>query len=306
MKKILFSELYSAYYKAVAEILKEALSSNLTDKRIAQIAKEHAFGESFITIEESLKNGAWPLLNQDNTTYIQNPPKMPLTVLQKRWLKAIAQDPRIRLFDVQLPDFPEVDPLFGPEDFCVFDKYADGDDYTNEDYIRHFRLILDAVKNRYPLTFQIKNRKGQILYLTAQPEYIEYSEKDDKFRVVTSNYRKGNIINIGRILSCRPGDKQLLSHSYKEPKRNAKVVLTVIDERNALERVLLHFAHFAKEAERLEDNHYRVTIEYDLDDETEILIRVLSFGPFVKVIAPTGFVELIKERLRMQKSCVLS
>ncbi len=303
---MLFSELYSAYYKAVAEILKEALSSNLTDKKISRIAKEHAFGESFLTIEKSMKNGAWPLLNRDNTALIRNTPKMPLTVLQKRWLKAIAQDPRIRLFDIKLPDFPEVEPLFRPEDICIFDKYADGDDYTDENYISHFRLILDSIKKSYPLIFNITNRKGQISFLTAQPEYLEYSEKDDKFRVVTSGCREGNIINIGRIISCRPSDIPLTSNCYKEHKRNGKVVLNVTDERNALERVLLHFAHFAKEAERIDDSHYRVTIAYDMDDETEILIRVLSFGPFVKVIEPISFINQITGRLKMQKSCGLS
>ena len=41
------------------------------------------------------------------------------------------------------------------------------------------------------------------------------------------------------------------------------------------------------------------------DDETEIVIRVLSFGPMIKVIAPEHFENLIKERLIKQKSCGL-
>ena len=40
-------------------------------------------------------------------------------------------------------------------------------------------------------------------------------------------------------------------------------------------------------------------------DETEIVIRVLSFGPYVKALEPESFVNLIKERLISQKSCEL-
>ena len=81
------------------------------------------------------------------------------------------------------------------------------------------------------------------------------------------------------------------------------VEFELVDERNALERVLLHFAHFEKQAERLEANKYKVTVKYEKDDETEMVIRILSFGPMVKVTAPQHFVDLIKERLISQKSC---
>ncbi|MEG1931781.1 MAG: WYL domain-containing protein, partial [Pygmaiobacter sp.] len=86
---------------------------------------------------------------------------------------------------------------------------------------------------------------------------------------------------------------------------NKFVVIELYDARNALERVLLHFAHFKKEAQRLDENHYRITIKYQQDDETELVIRVLSFGPFIRVTEPESFVELITKRLEMQKSCEL-
>ena len=45
--------------------------------------------------------------------------------------------------------------------------------------------------------------------------------------------------------------------------------------------------------------------DVDRFDETEIVIRVLSFGPYVKVLETESFVNLIKERLISQKSCEL-
>ena len=74
----------------------------------------------------------------------------------------------------------------------------------------------------------------------------------------------------------------------------------LIDERGALERVMLHFSHLEKETKRLDEKRYQVTIRYDRGDETEILIRILSFGPNVRVTAPEEFIEKIRERLLKQ------
>ena len=70
--------------------------------------------------------------------------------------------------------------------------------------------------------------------------------------------------------------------------------------RNALERVLLHFSHLQKETERLDDIHYRVTLCYDKQDETEMVIRVLSFGPMIRVTEPKRFVALLRQRIERQ------
>ena len=75
------------------------------------------------------------------------------------------------------------------------------------------------------------------------------------------------------------------------------------DDRNALERAMLHFSDLQKETVRLEEGHYRIILTYRKEDETEILIRILAFGPMLKVTGPDCFVELIKERLRRQRSC---
>jgi len=141
------------------------------------------------------------------------------------------------------------------------------------------------------------------------PERLEYSEKDDKFRLIGEGRRHRDTINLGRILSCRLCDnpdvinRQNQFHQKQQRQRafqKQKVELLLTDERNALERVMLHFAHFEKEAEKLDKKNYRLTITYDQDDETEILIRILSFGPMVRVIGPNRFIRLIRQRLEQQ------
>ena len=200
---MIFSELYSAYYNAVAEILRLAVDHPLQKSELRNIDEKTAFGESILNIEPSLGEGRWQLIRSDGTTPIQHAPSMPLTLLQKQWLKSISLDPRIRLFTDDFPDLADVEPLFTSEDYCIFDCYSDGDPYEDPLYIKNFRLILDSIRNRYPLNIEAANRKGKTTHTILLPEFLEYSEKDDKFRLIGS----GNIINVGRIVSCRRSTK---------------------------------------------------------------------------------------------------
>ena len=303
---MLFSELYSAYYNTVADILKAATSHRLRKNEIREIIGKKAFGESILSIEPAIKEERWQLVLPDGSTPIEHSPTMPLTALQKRWLKAIYSDPRVKLFTDEEPDFGDSEPLFKPEDIIVFDKYGDGDSFTDGKYIKNFRLILDAVKNEYPLSINMVNRSGAISHIVTLPYCLEYSEKDDKFRLIGYGKKCGSIINLARIVSCKPYKAPYeINKSNGVPARTQTVTFELVDERNALERALLHFAHFEKQAERLDGDKYRIVVNYNKDDETEIVIRVLSFGPMIKVISPTHFVDLIKERLLKQKSCGL-
>ncbi len=301
---MIFSEIYGAYYNAVAAVLREAVAHPVSDADIRRIVDQHAFGESILTIPSALKEGRWKLLKPDGTAVIQNAPSMPLSLMQKRWLKAVARDPRIKLFGDFDFDFPDVEPLFLPEDVIVFDQYADGDDYTDANYIANFRIILDAVRNGAPLHIHMRNKRGEIIRRTIFPSHLEYSEKDDKFRLIGTGSGYGNTVNLGRIIHC-----EICEGSCKirrESKRDAcarQVTFELTDQRNALERVLLHFAHFEKTAERIDENRYAVTVRYNLEDETEMVIRILSFGPMIRVTAPERFIKSIRQRLIDQIHC---
>ena len=78
---MIFSELYSAYYQAVAVILKHACDHPLQKSELRRIVDQCAFGESILNIEPALSEGRWQLLRPDGTTPILYPPTMPLTLL---------------------------------------------------------------------------------------------------------------------------------------------------------------------------------------------------------------------------------
>ena len=297
---MIFSEMYGAYYQTVAKILASAVSGHLSEKELREIAGEYAFSESELTIVPALKAARWQLLGKDLKTPIRHVPTMPLTTIQKRWLKAISLDPRVARFGVELTGLDDVDPLFTPEDYVVFDRYEDGDDYSDETYIRHFRAILYAIREKTPLGIRILNRHGKTMFMKVLPDHLEYSEKDDKFRLISTGCRYAGTINLSKIISCNPYPGEQLNSGKSRIGKTCSLTLELIDRRNAMERLFLHFAHFEKRAERIAEDRYRVVLRYDQTDETEILIRVLSFGPFVKVTEPERFIELVRSRLQKQ------
>ena len=302
---MIFNELYSAYYNAVAHILTGLLEGERREKELQKTVAEYAFAESALNILPSLKSGKWQLARADMTPILDHPPTMPLTLLQKQWLGAILQDPRIRLFDLHIEGLDGVEPLFTPADYYIYDKYSDGDPFEDEGYIARFRTILNAIHQRTPLWIEMINRKGNCVRMRVMPQRLEYSEKDDKFRLIATGGRFVGTVNLGRMTVCRPYQGEITHEVLPHEPVMKTVVLRVTDERNALERAMLHFAHFEKSAERIDTLHYRLSVKYDEDDETELVIRILSFGPFVRVEEPQEFVELIRERLRRQKEFIL-
>lgn len=303
---MIFNEIYSAYYNAVAKIITELINGETEEKALNGIVSDTAFAESSLTILPSLKSEKWQLVRADMTTPIMHRPTMPPTLIQKQWLKAISLDPRIRLFGVNISGLDDVEPLFTPDDYVIYDKYSDGDPYDDEGYIARFKTILSALKERKPLKLKAVNRKGNVVSMTVMPSRLEYSEKDDKFRLISTGCRYGGTVNLARMVYCEKcADVKPKPKPQAEPVKMS-VTLKVKDDRNTLERCMLHFAHFEKQAERINKNNYLVRIKYNIDDETEMVIRILSFGPMVEVIEPEGIRKLIIDRLKRQRSCGLN
>lgn len=297
---MLFNEVYGVYYDVLSEILDQAVTQTLTKESMDAIIREKGFKESILTIPQNLKNQTWPLLKSDLTTPLENKPAMPLTTLQKRWMKALFQDPRIQLFNPPMEGVEDVEPLYPASAFVYFDQYNDGDPFEDPQYIKHFQIILTALREKRWLQLQFTGRNGIPHYWRCVPYNLEYSSKDDKFRVITADKRSALSINLVRITSCKLLEPCAPEEYRPKAMRKHALVLELIDERNALERVMIHFSHYAKKVERIDDSHYMLTLHYERDDEAELIIRVLSFGSNLKVISPDSFKRKIQERIEKQ------
>lgn len=299
-----FSEVYGTYYNVAAKVLTQALDGKLSAASMQQLVCEGAYGDSMLQLLPALADGTWKLLTPELGTPLKNKPTMPLTALQKRWLKTLLLDEKISLFfsdeeiAKQQDALQSVEPLYRPEQFGFFDRFVDGDAYTNPKYRANFR------EKRY-LNASYRSNKGTIIVWTdLVPVSLEYSAKDDKFRLQAIAERKQVTLNLGRILSVEAGEAVEHIKSLKKGElAKQTLVLEIEDERSTMVRALMHFSDLAKETEKLDESHYLLTVRYDKGDETEMLFRVLSFGPTVKVREPEDFKELIRKKLREQMQC---
>lgn len=324
----LFSEIYGLYYQIVADILDHA---PLTRDEAREIAAESGFAESVLhLIPKLLEERTWPLLDEREgmlVSRLRHPVREPVSLLELRWLKAVLADPRARLFlsdreMVRLSNLLfDVPPLYESSDFVYFDRYRDGDNYYSYDYIRHFRRVLAALREKRPLkiTFRTGAHSGGVRIHTGSflPLRLEYSEKDDKFRAHCAQIRYGRLIryltiNLGRILETEDSDQRYEGACDPEgwPRRvrcAEPIVADVYPERNAIERFLLEFSSFEKRSEFDEETGVcRVSVWYPMPDETELLIRILGFGPTVRVLSPERFRKQICQRVAAQSRLLAS
>lgn len=297
----IFSEVYGTYYNIVADILGKAASDGLTLEQLKRIVYKDGYEESALELLPALTDERWLLLTKEIKTPLIHKPSMPLSLLQKKWLKALLLDERVRLFftDAELAEeekaLQEVE-----EQFVFFDRFVDGDDYKSARYRENFRQILQAIKEHTAIDASYRTNKDNVIVWTdLVPMALEYSAKDDKFRLQGMAGSRHVTLNLGKVITVELGEAV-----GKEPPQIAapqeKLVLELVDERHTMMRALMHFSDLAKETEKLDDTHYLLTVFYDKNDETEMVYRVLSFGPTMKVREPECFVELLKERLQEQ------
>lgn len=328
----IFDKLYSCYYEAVRQILIAASSSPVTRAKLTELSVKYGYLESNLVIVPRLTAGQWPLLKPQTSgpgaaftgylSLLQHPDallpgSLPLSRLQKSWLKALLADPKIRLFlsdeeKAQLEDWlSPVSALFHIEDFHYFDQYLDGDDYASPAYQEGFKTILTALRQKKALILAYENRHGQTNAFTAAPYQLQYSPKDNKFRLcclkcTKQGFCQNTILNLNRMKACH------LSHEDIPPEADRyafrpihrcpdPVVIEISGERNSLERCMLHFANYEKHTcFREETKTWLCSIYYDLADETELLIEILSFGPVIRVLGPESFLAQLKRRVKKQ------
>lgn len=314
----LFSEIYSCYYRVLRHLL--CSQNPLTIKEIYNRICQEGFEESLLSIIPKLEDGSWDLFKKEGDLYLSKlSPNfaIPLTDLEKSYLKAILEDERIQLFlDPEQAEtlkgmLGSARPLWHQEQFYYFDRFSDGDPYGDEQYRHNFRLLLKAQKNRHFVDIDYNSPKGNRVHHYYVPIRLEYSAKNDKFRLLAlaQNPHKRNkleILNIDRIAYARLTDNTLPSSVdinaiiqnsyYEEPLK-----LRIVNKRNALERAMLHFANYEKNTVKTSENTYECLIYYNQSMETELLIEVLSFGPMLTVIGNERFLKSLKLRLNRQK-----
>ena len=326
----LFSEIYSCYYQVLRHLL--CSQDALTIQEIRRRICGEGFEESLLSIIPKLEDGTWNLFERDGNLYrsrISSSLTTPVSDLEKSYLKALLSDPRIGLFlkQEQLKELDKmlasVAPLWRPEQFYYFDRFADSDPYEDENYRNCFRTLLLAQKQNRYVDIDYTSPNGTRVHHHYIPARLEYSVKNDKFRILalkpshpafdsgshheaqTNKRMKLEILNVSRIQSVKLMPKTLSTpvdldamiqrSYYKEPLK-----LRIVNKRNALERAMLHFANYEKNTTKIDEDTYECLIYYNQNMETELLIEVMSFGPMLTVLENERFLNELKARLQRQ------
>lgn len=326
----LFEKIHSRYYHIIRHILLEASLHPLTRQEIESLARAQGFQESALSIVPKLLDASWPFLKKQPdgryTSALRHPEAhYAMTVLQKSWLAFLLSDIRISLFlsaqeqqelSAFLKDFP---PCCTPEEFHYFDRYSDRDPYESPEYQKNFRTILSALKQtaagkKQAVFVAYTGKTGNSSTYEVIPKEILYSSRDDKFRVVCIPcFRRRNhhpyCFNMSRIQACTLSKREFSDRYEKNPSdftymhtpAPAPVVIEISGQRNSLERCMLHFAQYRKQTEYDKEKQvYYCSIYYDIEDEPQLLIEILSFGPVIRVLSPDSFVQSIRERVKRQ------
>lgn len=332
----LFSEVFGAYYQMTSYLLQicgNPGKNGLTREGIQKLADRMGFAETSIyLLPKLLGEDGWPFLEKLSGT----PPhwksrlhclsKRPLTLLERKWLSAVVSDPKAPLFlSYELlgrlsQALEGIAPLYQNKDFRCFDQYQDGDPYQSSVYQKNFRMVLSALQegNAVEISFQAGTHDGlenprihRGVYLPLQ---LEFSEKDNKFRVYCQRLHHKKFagyatINLGRVTAVSsyygkfetPSERLLFLKWMEKQQCSQPVEVDVSPERNGVERFLVEFSSYKKETSfDQQTGHCQVKIWYQKADETEVLIRILGFGPVVRVLGPESFLQQVRARVALQ------
>lgn len=314
----LFSEIFGCYYRVVLEIVNNA---PLSEVEIQKIIRENGFVESCFYILPLLKE--LPFIEKKGDKYyslLENKIKLPLTNIEKSWLKAISLDERFQLLskDFDYSQLGGISPLYEQEFFKYYDRYSDGDNFSDDSYIKYFYQINKAMENKDVLKIIYRSPKHDKITIGHYiPLKFEFSSKDDKFRFFSARIRNGSVddyvcLNMGRVLDVRASqekfegvlnlEKHMGKFEMEEP-----VVVEVYDKRNAIERFMVEFSSYKKYSEfDSATNTCKTKIFYRKTEELEILIKLLSFGPVLRVLTPGRFLRLFLYRVQKQKELLES
>lgn len=308
-----FSEIYSCYYAIITEIVNNA---PITAQKIKELIKKNGFSETHLFLFPLLNE--LPFLEKKGDTYyslLENKIHIPLTKIEKAWIKAVSKDCRFQLF-TESPNTSSLldtaEPLFLQEYFNYYDRFCDGDDFENPLYQKHFKTINNAIDKKKILKIRYQSpHREKITCGDYLPIKFEFSNKDNKFRIVTAKIVKNKIadyvlLNMARIVDTKDTDKTCehavdFEQTIKKINTEEPVVVEIYNQRNAIERFMIEFSTFKKQSEfNAETQTCTTKIHYRKMDELEVLIKLLSFGPTIKVLGPDRFVQLLLYRLQKQ------
>ena len=243
---------------------------------------------------------------------------LPLTKAEVRWLAAVLENPLAKVF---LPGNAAADlkkflkekapfqvKAFPMEAVCYFDQYlpeAASSKITQSfaqpdaNSLTHLYVLYNAMRAGKRVQIHFKNWQGQIRYADCRPAWIEYSRRDNVFRIWYAHDKRNRIekINLPRIIDIEiqpteiydiQSEQRTVEKLLKQTERRLKIAFYQGDK-NLPDRILTEFSLWKKKCSYdIESQRYVMTLYYSALDAKEILTRIMGYGPYVKIIEDSG------------------
>ena len=318
-----FYRLYSEYYKIAIKIVKAINNEQITtqEELMSYISNFKVLnGKTSKKSEEYQKYfldataGLFKVKNKNNSPKVYTPFKnipddfmFPLTTIELSFLKTMLNDDKCKLIlgesynllkaELNKNEYSEIYPYFNKENFSIFDQYINGDDFENQNYRKNFKLIVDAFKEKEALYFEYIE-DGILKTKVSIPEKIEYSQKEDRFKVIINS--KNRPLDIQNIRFCKYSDKQLSPEKKKEMLTCTIAIDIPEDKKYILNRLFREFSPFERDCEQIDDTGHVLSFKFEKGDYKEIAYRLLQFGPYIYCEEPECVRERIIEKVNMQ------
>lgn len=316
---VFFNRIYSEYYKIALKTIKAINEKKIStqEELISYISsfqvlngktpkKSKKYREDFLDATADLfkiknKELYTPFMN------IHNDFMFPLTTIEISFLKTMINDDKCKLIlgeaykllksELDKNEYSEIYPYFNKNNYVIFDQYVNGDEFDDKNYRKIFKLLINAIKKKEPIYFEYIE-DGVLKTKVSIPEKIEYSQKEDRFKIVINS--KNRPLDVQNIKFCEYSDKPLSPAKKKE-------ILTCIlamdipeDKKYIRNRLFREFSPFERNCEKIDDTGHVLSFKFEEGDYKEIAYRLLQFGPYVYCSEPTCVRERIKEKVEFQ------
>ncbi len=333
----LFDEVKNRYFQLVGRLINEAIDGRRAAELVELIEAEEfeqkildkeqrpftelvlnqarQASENFNLLQER-EGKFYPIL----TTGARLPVPIRLTKIEQAWLKALIAEPKLKLF-LNPTLYAKLEVAFAMSETPFQSEYLEVTNLTElpeildfEGYQQNIQLILEALLEEKAIRYSNRDRRGNLYQdQLALPINLEYSLLDERFRVslYSLDEQRPVMANLWTMFAVKvveqvpeldreTAQKLMVQQKYAA----APIVLEVFDQKGAMERCFMCFSGLERTARILGEARYELQLNYYLFEEENILRKLLSLGPYVKVLAPqrirAAMITQIKAALELQ------
>ncbi|OOM71481.1 hypothetical protein CLPUN_49480 [Clostridium puniceum] len=188
--------------------------------------------------------------------------------------------------------------------------------YNLKKFQEDFYIILDGIIKEKPIIYTNIDKNGnEYKNQLALPIRIEYSLKDNKFRASLYSFKEERsiMVNLHTLKDVKIAEKDIeiseninLEINREDVLKNLKekkysetpITIELEDIRGAMERCFMSFSSFERSSRAISKNKYEIDIYYYAFEEADVIRKIMSLGPYVKVKSPKRVKEIIVENIR--------